>query len=108
MRENLARTGGVVFSHRVLLALIERGRSREEAYRIVQSAAMRAWEGRGDFRDLLRASADLSDAEIEACFDPAPALRHVDEIFARVGLGDRPAVPAGARTSERGGEGRRG
>jgi len=95
MRENLERTGGLVFSHRVLLALLDGGRSRDEAYRIVQSATMRAWEGHGRFRDLLRASGALSDAELDACFDPSYALRHVDEIFARVGLGDRPAVPAG-------------
>jgi adenylosuccinate lyase len=95
MRENLERTGGLVFSHRVLLALIDRGLSREEAYRIVQSAAMRAWEGEGQFRDLLRSSGALSDAELDACFDPAHALRHVDEIFTRLGLGERPAVPAG-------------
>ena len=95
MRENLERTGGLVFSHQVLLALLDRGRSRDEAYRIVQSAAMRAWEGQGQFRELLRASGALSDAELDACFDPSDALRHVDEIFARVGLGDRPAAPAG-------------
>jgi len=95
MRENLERTGGLVFSHRVLLALLDGGRSRDEAYRIVQSAAMRAWEGHGRFRDLLRASGALSDAELDACFDPADALGHVDEIFVRVGLGEGPAAPAG-------------
>jgi adenylosuccinate lyase len=97
MRENLERTGGLVFSHRVLLALIERGLSREEAYRIVQSAAMRAWEGQGQFRELLRASGPLSDAELAACFDASHVLRHIDEIFARLGLGEHPAVPEAAR-----------
>ncbi|HYM90664.1 MAG TPA: adenylosuccinate lyase [bacterium] len=97
MRQNLDRSGGLVFSHRVLLALLDRGRSREEAYRIVQSAAMRAWEEQGGFRELLRASGGLSDAELDVCFDPSYALRHVDEIFARVGLGERPAVPAGGQ-----------
>ncbi len=97
MRQNLDRSGGLVFSHRVLLALLDRGRSREEAYRIVQSAAMRAWEEQGRFRELLRASGALSDAELDVCFDPSYALRHVDEIFARVGLGERPAVPAGGQ-----------
>jgi adenylosuccinate lyase len=96
MRENLDRTGGLVFSHRVLLALLDHGLPRDEAYRIVQSAAMRAWEGQGRFSELLRASGALSDAELEACFDASHALRHVDMIFARVGLGERPAVPAGA------------
>ena len=94
MRENLERTGGLVFSHRVLLALLDGGRSRDEAYRIVQSAAMRAWEGRGRFRDLLRESGALSDTELDACFDPADALGHVDEIFLRVGLAEGPAAPA--------------
>jgi adenylosuccinate lyase len=97
MRQNLERTGGLVYSHQVLLALLDRGLSRDEAYRIVQSAAMRAWEGQGQFRELLRASGALSDVELDACFDPSGALRHVDEIFARVGLGDRPAVPAGEK-----------
>ncbi len=97
MRQNLDRTGGLVFSHRVLLALLDRGRSREEAYRIVQSAAQRAWDEQGRFRELLRASGALSDAELDVCFDPSYALRHVDEIFARVGLGERPAVPAGGQ-----------
>jgi adenylosuccinate lyase len=102
MRQNLERTGGLVYSHQVLLALLDRGLSRDEAYRIVQSAAMRAWEGQGQFRELLRASGALSDAELDRCFDPSGALRHVDEIFARVGLGDRPAVPAGRRPRETG------
>ena len=101
MRANLDRTGGLVFSHRVLLALIERGLSREDAYRVVQGAAMRAWEGEGRFRELLRASGALSDAELDACFDASQALRHVDEIFARVGLGERPAVPAGSQAQGR-------
>ncbi len=86
MRENLDRTGGLVFSHRVLLALINTGLGRQEAYRIVQSAATAAWEGRGRFRDLIRASGKLTDAELDACFDAAASLRHVETIFARVGL----------------------
>ena len=93
MRENLEKTGGLVFSHRVLLALIERGLGREEAYRIVQSAAMRALEGGGRFRDLIRESGALPDAELEACFDASAALRHVDAIFTRLGLSEAPAVP---------------
>ena len=93
MRENLERTGGLVFSHRVLLALIARGLGREEAYRLVQSAATRALEGRGRFRDLIRESGALPDAELEACFDAAAALRHVDAIFTRLGLSEAPAEP---------------
>lgn len=86
MRENLERTGGLVFSHRVLLALINKGLSREDAYRIVQAAAMQAWEGRGRFRDLVRASGALTDAELEGCFDAAESVRYTDAIFARAGL----------------------
>ncbi len=97
MRENLEKTGGLVFSHRVLLALLDHGLPRNEAYRIVQSAAMRAWEGQGRFRELLRASGALSDIELDACFDASHAVRHVDTIFARVGLGERPAVSAGGQ-----------
>jgi adenylosuccinate lyase len=96
MRQNLERTGGLVFSHRVLLALLARGHPRTEAYRIVQDAAMRAWEGEGRFRDLVRASGALPDVELDACFDPADALRHVEAIFARLGLDNRAVVPAGS------------
>ena len=94
MRLNLERTGGLVFSHRVLLALLARGLPRTEAYRIVQDAAMR--EGEGRFRDLVRASGALSDVELDACFDPADALRHVEGIFARLGLDNCAVVPAGS------------
>ena len=88
-----------MFSHRVLLALLAAGLSREEAYRLVQSTAMRAWDDGQSFRELVRASGALTDEALDACFDPAQALRHVDEIFARAGLdgpdaGAGPAVPA--------------
>jgi len=86
MRANLERTGGLVFSHRVLLALIHKGLSREDAYRIVQTAAMQAWDRGGSFRELVRVSGALTDEEVAACFDPAHAVRHVDDILARVGL----------------------
>ncbi len=105
MRENLERTGGLVFSHRVLLALIGKGVDRDDAYRIVQSAAMRAWEGKGRFRDLVRAdvaaTGALADAELEGAFDVTHALRHVDEIFARVGLDQAPAASQAPRPRER-------
>jgi len=96
MRQNLERTGGLVFSHRVLLALLARGLPRTEAYRIVQDAAMRAWEGEGRFRDLVRASGAHQVAELDACFDPADALRHLEMIFARLGLDNRAVIPAGS------------
>jgi adenylosuccinate lyase len=101
MRENLERTGGLVFSHQILLALLGKGIPRDEAYRIVQSAAMQAWDGRGRFRDLVRASGALTDAELDACFDVRQSLRYVDEIFTRVGLGALSTVRA-ARSKERG------
>jgi adenylosuccinate lyase len=101
MRQNLERTGGLVFSHRVLLALLAHGLPRTEAYRIVQDAAMRAWEGEGRFRDLVRASGALPEADLDACFDPGDALRYVDKIFARLGLDDRVVVPAGSPLPQR-------
>jgi adenylosuccinate lyase len=98
MRANMERTGGLVFSHRVLLALLAKGLGRDEAYKIVQTAAMQAWDGGANFKDLIRASGALTDAELAACFDPAPALGHMDEIFVRAGLetadGGGSATPA--------------
>ena len=90
MRHNLELTGGLVFSEAVLLALIGKGLSREEAYRMVQRHAMKAWESHGPFKPLLLADPEifrhLSPAEIENCFDLDYHLRHLDDIFARVGL----------------------
>ncbi len=86
MRRNLERTGGLVFSHRVLLALLARGLDRDSAYRIVQGAAMSAWEGREDFKSALLRSGQLTAAEIEALFDVQSTLRHVDAILDRVGV----------------------
>ena len=90
MRQNLELTGGLVFSEAVLLALVDKGMSRDEAYRLVQRHAMKAWESREPFKPLLLADPEvrrhLSPAEIENCFDLGYHLRHLDEIFARVGL----------------------
>ncbi|MEK6661093.1 MAG: adenylosuccinate lyase [candidate division NC10 bacterium] len=90
MRQNLELTGGLIFSEAVLLALVDKGLSRDEAYRLVQGHAMKAWESRGPFKPLLLADPEvrrhLSPAEIENCFDLGYHLRHLDEIFARVGL----------------------
>ena len=90
MRANLDRMGGLVHSHRVLLALTQAGGSREDAYRLVQRNAMRVWEsdGRLSLLELLKGDAEvaaaLSAAELEALFDLDHHLRHVDTIFARV------------------------
>lgn len=86
MRRNLEATGGVVFSHRVLLALLDKGLSRDDAYRIVQEAASAATEGEGDFRTRLVASGALTPGEVEACFDLRPYMRHVDAILERAGI----------------------
>ena len=80
-------------SQRVLLALIQKGVSREDAYRIVQGNAMKVWRGEGDFLSLLRADPQvakvLSAAELKAQFDLDYHLKHVDTIFARVFGGGR-------------------
>ena len=86
MRRNLDATGGLVFSHRVLLALVEKGLSREDAYRIVQDAATAAVEGRETFTEALAASGALTGEELGACFDLAPYLRWADVILERAGI----------------------
>ncbi len=90
MRRNLEMTGGLVFSEAVLLALVGKGLSREDAYRLVQRHAMKAWESGEAFKPLLLGDPEicrhLSSDEVESCFDMGYHLRHLDEIFARVGL----------------------
>ena len=89
MRRNLEAGGGLVYSQRVLLALTAAGLARDEAYRIVQACAHRALDGGGSFRELLAADPTvrrvLAPGALEACFDPAHDLRHVDALFARAG-----------------------
>jgi len=90
MRENLELTQGLVFSQRVLLALIEAGLSRQDAYAIVQRHAMQAWKQRTPFRALLEADADvtsrLSPTQLDALFDYGVYTKHVDDSFRRLGL----------------------
>ncbi|MEJ8777224.1 adenylosuccinate lyase [Pseudogracilibacillus sp. ICA-222130] len=92
MRRNIDKTFGVIFSQRVLLALIEKGLSREDAYGIVQPLAMEAWETEVHFRDLLQANdvvkEKLTEAELEDCFDHTYHLKNVDIIFERLGLNE--------------------
>jgi adenylosuccinate lyase len=93
MKENLERTRGLMHSQRVMLALTQAGVGREEAYRLVQRNAMRAWNGEGDLLSLLKADKDvtraLPPAELENLFDLDYHLKHIDTIFARVfGEGD--------------------
>jgi adenylosuccinate lyase len=88
MRKNLDRIGGLVYSQRVLLALTQKGVSREEAYRLVQRNAMKVWRGEGDFLTLLKADPEvrnhLNESEIAENFDLDAYLRYVDLIFTRV------------------------
>ena len=88
MKKNLDLLGGLVHSQRVLLALTQKGASREDAYKFVQRNAMPVWRGEGDFLDLLKKDPDvkklLSDAELEEKFDLGYHLKHVDTIFRRV------------------------
>jgi adenylosuccinate lyase len=89
MKRNLGLTRGLVFSQRVMLALVEKGLSRKKAYEIVQRNAMKAWKGH-NFLNLLKADEELSKSlpakELEGLFDYQYYLQHVDEIFQRLGL----------------------
>ena len=88
MRANLDRLGGLVHSQRVLLALTQAGMSREDAYRVVQRNATAAWNGKAGFPYLLKQDGEitsfLGSATIDALFDTAYHLKHVDTIFRRV------------------------
>jgi adenylosuccinate lyase len=88
MQKNLDRLGGLVHSQRVLLALTQKGVSREDAYRLVQRNAMKAWAGEGDLLSLLKADKDirkhLSETELADNFDLNLHFAHVDTIFRRV------------------------
>ena len=88
MARNLEHFGGLVHSQRVLIALAQKGASREEAYSLVQRSAMPVWRGEGKFDSLLKAEKNvrkyLSEKEIDALFDLAFHFKHVDTIFERV------------------------
>ncbi|MDC7682197.1 adenylosuccinate lyase [Asticcacaulis sp. BYS171W] len=88
MQKNLDRLGGLVHSQRVLLALTQKGMSREDSYSAVQRNAMRVWRGEGNFLDFLSADEDVSKfftrEELEPFFDLGYHTKHVDTIFARV------------------------
>ncbi len=90
MWSNMESTSGLVFSQRVLLALVEQGMSREQAYSAVQRNALRAWDEGEDLRDLLRrdpeVSSTLSGSDLEELFDYGYYTRYVDQIFERLGL----------------------
>lgn len=91
MRRNMNLYGGVIFSQRVMLALVEKGMSREDAYAIVQSCAHQAWNtDGGNFAEKIRqdprVSEKLSPGEIDACFDPQQHLKNLDQIYQRLGI----------------------
>ena len=88
MQKNLDRLGGLVHSQRVMLALTQKGVSREDSYRLVQRNAMPVWRGEGEFKSLLNADAEvmakLTSSEIDELFDLGYHFKHVDTIFRRV------------------------
>ena len=90
MQQNLDRTQGLVFSQKVLLALIDSGMSREGAYKIVQRNSMRAWDEQTPLRGLLEADAEVTErltgADLDRIFDARAYLVHVDSSFRRIGL----------------------
>src|SRR5882724_10154598 len=88
MRRNIDGSHGLVFSHRLLLALVASGLDRSEAYRIVQRHAMQAWDEERDFRELVFADPEISSrldaAALESVFDLAATVQHVDVVFERL------------------------
>jgi adenylosuccinate lyase len=90
MKKNLEMTRGLVFSQRVMLALIDKKLSRQDAYKLVQRNAMKAWDGNRNFLTLLKRDPEVMEAikatELEAIFDYKFYLGHVNEVFNRLGL----------------------
>jgi adenylosuccinate lyase len=84
MQENLDASFGLVFSQPVLLALVQAGATRDDAYRIVQRNAMQAWDEGRDFRTLLEADADVDDAVLDDAFDLRRSLRHLSHVLDQV------------------------
>jgi adenylosuccinate lyase len=88
MRRAIDTSHGLVFSHRLLLALVESGLARDKAYRLVQKHALRAWDEDRDFRELVTAdpeiAARLQPEPLEGVFDLEAAVRHVDVVFERL------------------------
>ncbi|GJL62263.1 MAG: adenylosuccinate lyase [Nitrospirales bacterium] len=88
MLSNLNITGGLVYSQRLLLALVNKGATRTESYETVQRHAMTSWKNQGDFHALIQrdpfVAKHLSQKEIAACFEPKSYVRHQKQIFARV------------------------
>jgi adenylosuccinate lyase len=90
MKRNVKLTRGLIFSQRVMLALIDKGLSRQKAYELVQRSAMKAWKGNRSFLSMLKAdpevTAVLPHSELEQNFDEQYYLRYIDDVFKRLGL----------------------
>jgi adenylosuccinate lyase len=84
MERNLGLTCGALFSQRVLLALVQGGMARDDAYRIVQRAAQLAWDTQTPLRELLAAEPAAAGLDLDALFDYAHFTRHVPEVLARL------------------------
>ena len=97
MRRNLESSHGLVFSHRLLLALVDAGLARDDAYRLVQRHAMRAWEEETDFAELVRGDPEIAGrVDLEAVFDLEATVRHVDIVFDRLHALAQKEVPVHA------------
>jgi adenylosuccinate lyase len=90
MVENLNRTGGLIFSQEVLLALIKKGATREDAYAMVQRNAMQVWEDKLDFKILLKGDSEimglLNENEINNLFDLNKVMTNINKIYKRLEL----------------------
>jgi adenylosuccinate lyase len=90
MINNLSKTRGLIYSQRILLELMKKGLTRDDAYEIIQRCAMQVWQETSDFRDVLKRDRKLrkymTPSAIDACFDIKYYIRHRDKIFKRVGL----------------------
>ncbi|BCA56826.1 Adenylosuccinate lyase [Nitrospira sp. KM1] len=105
MRRNLELTGGLVYSQRLLLLLIEKGAQRKESYEAVQRNAMASWKGAGGLQELVAKdpfiAQHLTKHEVAECFDPKYYLRHVDHIYRRVFGSSRHKSPKRTRKGAR-------
>jgi len=111
MIANLNMTGGLVYSQRLLLALVDKGAERKAAYEAVQRHAMDTWQGSGDFQQLVTndplIKKLLKPTEIKECFEPKTYIRHVDQVFRRVfrkgvqGMKTRPRTSSKSITRKR-------
>ena len=90
MMQNMEVTRGLLFSQRLMLELIERGVSRDDAYKLMQANSARTWDEDGDFRELIRGDAGvrahLDDSDLDEIFDYGYYIRFVDNVFERIGL----------------------